>query len=186
MGRPKPELPFGNESMLERILRLVAPHVDDIIIAAGPGQHLPAGWNVVRDAAEGMGPVPALLAAMPRAAHEVAFVIACDTPLLQPALIGALVERCAGWDACVPVVDGLEMTTCAVYRPAAVLAAAAAAGPAPPRSLRKLLTPLRVRRVHEDELRPLDPGLLTFTSCNTPDEYQHALVLAGLAPSALD
>ena len=181
MGRPKATLPFGNETLLERVVRLVATQVDDIVLAAGPGQPVPAGWHVVRDATEGSGPVPALIGALAEVRHAAAFVVACDTPLLQPDLIGMLFELSAGWDACVPVVDGIEMTTCAVYRPDAVLAAARAAGSSPPSSLRGVLAQLRVRAVEADVLRRLDPHLLSFTPCNSPADYRHALALAGLA-----
>lgn len=181
MGRPKATLPFGNETLLERVVRLVAPHVDDIVLAAGPGQQVPAGFDVVRDASEGLGPVPALIGALSRVRHASAFVVACDTPLLQPAIIATLFELSAGWDACVPVVDGVEMTTCAVYRPDAVLAASRTGGASPPSSLRGVLAQLRVRTVDTDVLRRLDPDLLSFTPCNSPAEYRRALELAGLA-----
>jgi molybdopterin-guanine dinucleotide biosynthesis protein A len=181
MGRPKATLPFGDETLLERVVRLVAPHVDDIVLAAAPRQQVPAGYDVVRDASEGAGPVPALIGALFHVRHAAAFVIACDTPLLQPAIITTLVELSAGWDACVPVVDGVEMTTCAVYRPDAVLAALRAGGPTPPSSLRGVLAKLKVRIVDTDVLRRVDPDLLSFTPCNSPAEYRRALQLAGLA-----
>jgi molybdenum cofactor guanylyltransferase len=181
MGRPKATLPFGGETLLERVLRLVAPHVDDLVLAAGPGQRVPQGWDVVRDTGEGLGPVPALIGALSQVRHATAFVVACDTPLLQPAMISTLVDLATDWDACVPVVDGVEMTTCAVYRPEAVLAAARTGGGAPPSSLRGVLARLRIRTVDADALRSVDPDLLSFTPCNTPTEYRHALELAGLA-----
>ncbi len=181
MGRSKATLPFGSETLLERVLRLVAPQVDDIVLAAGPGQQVPAGWDVVRDSGEGLGPVPALIGALSHVRHTAAFVVACDTPLLQPAIITTLFELSAGWDACVPVVDGVEMTTCAVYRPEAVLAASRTGGTSRPTSLRGVLAQLRVRAVDADAIRLPDPDLLSFTPCNTPDEYRRALRLAGLA-----
>jgi molybdopterin-guanine dinucleotide biosynthesis protein A len=181
MGRPKATLPFGNETLLERVVRLVAPQVDDIVLAAGPGQQVPAGWHVVRDAAGGLGPLPALIGALSQIRHASAFVVACDTPLLQPAIIATLFELSEGWDACVPVVDGVEMTTCAVYRAGAVLAAERAQGAGPSSSLRGLLARLEVRTVDGDVLRRLDPDLLSFTPCNSPDEYRRALELAGLS-----
>jgi molybdopterin-guanine dinucleotide biosynthesis protein A len=181
MGQAKATLPFGGETLLERILRLVAPHVDDVVLAAGVGQQVPAGWAVVRDGSHGLGPVPAVLGALSRVRRPATFVVACDTPLLQPLMIDRLVELAEGWDACVPVVDGVEMTTCAVYRADAVLAAVKGTTTAPPTSLRRLLAHLRVRAVDADVLRPVDPDLLSFTPCNTPEEYQRALELAGLA-----
>jgi molybdopterin-guanine dinucleotide biosynthesis protein A len=125
--------------------------------------------------------VPALIGALSHVRHPTAFVVACDTPLLQPDIIAALFDLSAGWDACVPIVDGVEMTTCAIYRPDAVLATARTGPPSEVSSLRAVLARLRVRTVEADALRLLDPDLLSFTPCNTPAEYRRALQLAGLA-----
>jgi molybdenum cofactor guanylyltransferase len=181
MGRAKADLPFGGETILERVLRLVAPHVDDVVLAAGRNQRVPAGWSVVRDASDRLGPVPALLGALPCVRHPATFVVACDTPLLQPFIIDRLVELAEGFDACVPVVGGVEMTTCAVYRADTVLTTVQNSGMPAPTSLRGLIGRLRARAIDADLLRAVDPGLLSFTPCNTPDEYQHALELAGRA-----
>ena len=60
------------------------------------------------------------------------------------------------------------MTTCAVYRPDAVLTAWRTGGASPPSSLRGVLAQLRVRSVDTDVLRRVDPDLLSFTPCNSP------------------
>jgi molybdopterin-guanine dinucleotide biosynthesis protein A len=181
MGRSKASLPFGGETLLERVLRIVAPQVDDVILAAAPAQSVPAGFGVVRDPGEGRGPLPALLRALPHVRHDCAFVVACDTPLLQPAIIAMLVRLSEGWEACVPLLEGVMMTTCAVYRPEAVLAAARREGDPFPSSLHGLVQKLRVRMVPPQQLREADPELLSFKPCNTPEEYRQALRLAGLA-----
>jgi molybdopterin-guanine dinucleotide biosynthesis protein A len=181
MGQSKASLPFGSETLLERVVRIVAPQVEDVILAAAPSQSVPAGFDVVRDAGEGMGPLPALLGALPHVRHDCAFVVACDTPLLQPAIIPMLVGLSEGWDACVPLLDGVMMTTCAVYRPEAVLAAARCKDASFPSSLHGLVERLRVRMVQSQELRLADPELLSFKPCNTPEEYRQALQSAGLA-----
>jgi len=181
MGRPKADLPFGPETLLERVIRLVSPDVDDIVLAAAPGQHLPHGFPVVTDSLADQGPLPALVGALAHVRRDLAFVVACDTPLLQPGVAALLVELCSDWDAAVPVIDGVEMTTCAVYRREAVLAAEKRREASSVSSLRRLLSQLRTRRVEPEMLRSADPALLSFTPCNSPEEYQRALVLAGLA-----
>jgi molybdopterin-guanine dinucleotide biosynthesis protein A len=180
MGRDKASLPFGRETLLERVVRLVRLVLDDVVVSAGDGQPVPAGCRVVRDPERGLGPVPALLQALGEVRHDRAFVVACDTPLLVPSLVSSLVDLSQGWDACVPVVEGVQMTTCAVYWAEAALRLGASAAPPGPRSLRALAAGLRTRFVPADELVAVDPGLRSFVPCNTPEEYRRALELADL------
>ncbi len=42
MGRDKAALPFGDESLLERVIRIVRPKVDELWLVAREGQALPA------------------------------------------------------------------------------------------------------------------------------------------------
>ena len=181
MGRDKASLPFGPETLLERVIRLVRAVVDEVVLAAGPGQVVPAGLPVVRDAGEGLGPLPALLGACSTALSEYVLLVACDAPLIQPALARLLLDRAKGRDACVPVVNGVLMTTCAVYRTSAVRASAGPLASAGDSSLRALVARIDALYLHEPTLREADPRLLSFLPCNTPEEYRHALTLTGLA-----
>ncbi len=181
MGRDKASLPFGPETLLERVIRIVHSVADEVVLAAGVDQVVPAGLPVVRDAREGLGPLPALLGACTDIDAGYVFLVACDTPLLQPVLVRLLVNRAHGWDACVPVVNDVAMTTCAVYRTSAVNTAAGPLLAAGGTSLRALLAGLRTRYLDESTLKEADPQLLSFVPCNTPEEYRHALALAGLA-----
>ena len=106
MGRDKASLPFGPETLLERVIRLVRSVVDEVVLAAGADQILPPGLPVVRDAGEGRGPLPALLSASAAVHGDHVFLVACDTPLLQPPLVRLLLDQARGWDACVPLIDG--------------------------------------------------------------------------------
>lgn len=181
MGRDKASLPFGPETLLERVVRVVRRDIDDVVVASGEEQPVPDGCRVVRDPEAGLGPVPALLRALREVRHDRVFVVACDTPLLQPGLAGALVELCTDWEAAVPVVGGVQMTTCAAYRAQAAIRLAASLAPSGPPSLRALAASLRTRFVAPEDLVGVDPFLRSFVPCNTPDEYRRALELAHLA-----
>lgn len=181
MGRDKALLPFGPETLLERVIRLSRSAVDEVVLAAGASQAVPGGIPVIRDARDGLGPLPALAGAASVVETDYMVLVACDTPLLQPALIRLLLDRAQGWDACVPIVGGVVMTTCAVYRTRAVKAAVGPLLLAGGTSLRSLLSSLRTLYLDEPTLRQADPQLLSFTPCNTPAEYAQSLALAGVA-----
>ena len=137
----------------------------------------------MRDPAEGLGPLAGIAAGLQAMTGTRAFVCACDMPLLRPALARRLLELSHGFDACVPVVDGFAVPTCAVYaRAAAPLACQLVAA----RELRPkaLLESVRTRFVTEGELRDVDPELLSFLDCDTEEGYQAALRAAGLVPKS--
>ena len=176
MGRDKLSLPFGDETLLERVIRIVRGVVPDVVLVAREGQHLPEGLDVpvVRDPAEGLGPLAGIAAGLSTLDAERAFVAAGDMPLLRPSLISSLLEFSVGYVACVPVVDGFAVPTCAVYRRdvADVAHALVAQRRLHPRFL---LDRVHTRYVHADELREADPALESFRDCNTPEHYAEAL-----------
>lgn len=182
MGHDKPSLPFGDETLLARVLRLVRETVPDVLLVAREGQELPGGLEAVRDPAEGLGPLAGIAAGLAAAGGERVFVAACDMPLLRPALVRRLLELSVGFDACVPVISGFPVPTCAVY--AKATAERARQRVAERRlSPRALLESVHTRWVEEEVLRSVDPDLASFLDCDTPEAYRAALAAAGLAGS---
>lgn len=179
MGRDKVSLPFGAETLVGRVARLVGEAVDEVVLVAREGQVLPGGLEAVRDPAEGLGPLAGIAAGLGAVRGERALVVACDMPLLRPAVVRRLLELSAGYDACVPVIDGFAMTTSAVYaRAVAPLATALVAE----RRLRPLflVEQVRTRYLGAGDFTDIDPDLESFRDCNTPERYADALRRAGL------
>jgi molybdenum cofactor guanylyltransferase len=182
MGRDKASLPFGGETLLARVVRLVREAADEVVVVAREGQALPDGFDrqAVRDPAEGFGPLAGIAVGLRHTAADRAFVIACDAPFLRPAVIGRLLELSHGYDAAVPLVGGHPMTLAAVYS-ASVAPVAEQLVTARELRVRGLLDRIRVRTVLPEELRDVDPALETFRTCHTPEDYAAALRDAGLS-----
>jgi len=180
MGQDKAGLPFGPETMIVRVLRLVGEVAGDVVVTAAAGQSVPAGCRVEWDRAADEGPLPGLLNAATGLDTDYVFVVACDSPLLQPRVLALLASLVEGWDGAVPVVGGRRIPTCAIYRRSALLDARAAFGPPRHRSLQSYLSGLRIRDVEEATVRTVDPALLSVRPCNTPEEYREALRQAGI------
>ena len=179
MGRDKAALPFGYETLISRVARLVGEVVGDVVLVARQGQVLPGGLEAVRDPAEGLGPLAGIAVGLEAVRGERAFVAACDMPLLRPAVVRRLLDLSEGYEAVVPLIDGFAMTTCAVYsRTTAALAAALVAE----RRLRPLFLVERVRTryVGGEHFTDIDPDLESFRDCNTPERYAEALDRAGI------
>lgn len=182
MGRDKASLAFGEETLVERVARLAGEVVDEVVLVAREGQELPGGLEAVRDPAEGLGPLAAIAVGLTAVRGDRAFVVACDMPLLRPAVVRRLLDLSAGYDACVPVIAGFAMTLCAVYaRTVAPRAAALVAA----RHLRPpfLVDQLRTRYLGAADFIDIDPDLETFHDCNTPERYADALRRARLGAS---
>ena len=121
MGRPKFLLPFGPELMLQRVVRLVGQSVGPVAVVAADGQalpELPAHVIIARDGRPDRGPLEAMAAGLRSVAGlaEVAFVAACDVPLLRPLLIRRVVELLGEHDATVPHVAGRDHPLLGAYR----------------------------------------------------------------------
>jgi molybdopterin-guanine dinucleotide biosynthesis protein A len=186
MGTDKAALPFGDETMLERIVRTVSDVVPEVWLVAREGQTLPPParglpFHIARDTAEGRGPLAGLVAGLAAMRAERAFVTACDTPLLRPRFIEHLFALAEGHTAAVPEVDGHVMTMSAVYSKRLLPAAENLLARDELRP-RLLLREPGVRVVPEDLLREVDPELDCLRDCNTPEAYREALQIAERDP----
>jgi molybdenum cofactor guanylyltransferase len=185
MGAAKALLPFGPETMLARVVRIVTEVATPVVIVAANGQLLPPlGTNavVVRDSQPDCGPLEGIASGLRRLTSlDAIFITGCDTPLLRPAFIRRLAEMLdQHHDAAVPVIDHLPQPLAGVYRPT-VLAEVETMLSAGERRLIDLLDRIRVRRINAEELRDSDPELWSLRNLNTPADYQAALAVAGLA-----
>jgi molybdenum cofactor guanylyltransferase len=180
MGRPKAWLPFGRETLLQRVVNILGSVADPVLVVASPGQNLPTlpkSVEIIHDPIAHRGPLQGLatgLAALPERV-EFAYASATDAPFLRPEWVRRLEETIGTNDLVIPHVGGYSHPLAALYRRATVLAA-----------IRELLATNRMRPVFlvdavktrvilEEELRDIDPELSTLRNLNTPEDYQQAL-----------
>jgi len=178
MGSSKALLPFGNETMLQRVVRLLSDVVQPIAVVAAVDQELPslpANVIVTRDEREGRGPLEGLragLKALPSDV-EVAYVTSCDVPLLVPGFVRQLLGLAAGYDVTVMEIDGFTHPLSAVYRrstlrPIEELLAQDRLRPV------FLFDAVKTRKVQPREMTS-DPELRTLRNLNTREDYEKAL-----------
>jgi molybdopterin-guanine dinucleotide biosynthesis protein A len=177
MGRDKASLPFGDETLLQRVIRIVSASVADVVVVARAGQDLPAlprDVRIVRDELDDRGPLGGLGPGLRASRAEAVFATGCDAPFLGPALVDLLFERLGEGDAAVAETDGRPHPLCAVYRTriASVVDRLVADDRLRASDLAGLVPTVRVT---EDELRAVDPDLASFVNCNTPEAYAAAL-----------
>jgi molybdenum cofactor guanylyltransferase len=184
MGVPKATLPFGPETMLQRVVRLLGTVVEPIVVVAAREQalpELPDDIIVTRDEREARGPLEGLragLRALPDSAG-IAYVTSCDVPLLVPGFVERMVALLGDHDIAVMEIDGFPHPLSAVYRRGTLpqvesLLAADRLRPV------FLFDAVRTRRVLPAEMVPVDPELRTLRNLNTREDYLAALADAGL------
>jgi molybdenum cofactor guanylyltransferase len=185
MGRPKAWLPFGDERMLERVVRLAGAVARPIVVVAAADQVLPelgVDVAVVRDPVPGRGPLQGLAAGLGALADSVELVYATanDVPFLEPRWIGRLVELSDGYDLVIPFVGGYHHPLAALYRRHTVLPAIEGLLSEDRLRLSILVDAVKTRVVDESEMRTVDPELQTLRNLNSPEDYARALADAGL------
>lgn len=185
MGRPKALLPFGRETLLQRVVRVLSEVVDPIVVVAAADQELPSlpeAVRIVRDVQEYAGPLAAMGRGLAVLAEDVAaaYVSACDTPLLRAAFVRAIVDALGECDAAVPSGVGLYQPLAGVYRTclAPQIETLVAKGQLRPLHL---IESVRTRAIPLDDLRGVDGALDSLRNVNTMVEYRAALRDAGIS-----
>ena len=183
MGSSKALLPFGSETMLQRVVRLLGEVVSPMVVVAATDQELPALPHdviVARDEHEARGPLEGLRAGLKALPPDVerAYVTSCDVPLLVPNFVRQMLDLARDYDVAVMEIDGFTHPLSAVYRRATLpfvddLLAQDRLRPV------FLFEAVNTRRVRPDEMTA-DPELRTLRNLNTREDYERALLEAGL------
>ena len=183
MGRDKALLPFGRETMLQRVVRTVSETTDRVIVVARQDQAISVdepkgsslhGCEIVFDPIGDLGPLAGIAHGLRSTATDLNFLVACDLPLLRPAVIHRLIELTDTFDACVPVDGDHVMVLCGIYRKTLADAATTLINTGQRRA-RALLEHAHTKRVDAAVFRDIDPELESFLSCDTPAAYEEAL-----------
>ncbi|MFL5340668.1 MAG: molybdenum cofactor guanylyltransferase [Gemmataceae bacterium] len=178
MGRPKAWLPFGDELMLPRVVRILGEVVSPLVVVAAPGQDVPAlprDVAIVRDPEEGRGPLQGLAAGLEalRGQTDAAYLSSCDVPFLKSAFVRRLIDLLGDHSICVPHVGDFHHPLAAVYRVDVL--------PIVTRLLAEnrlrpvfLFDAVPTRVVTAAELADVDPTFQSLRNLNTPAEYEAA------------
>ncbi len=184
IGGDKPSLEVGRQTLVRHAVDALRLAGLDVALVLRPDQPVPLTSHtvaVIRDEVEDAGPLGGLHALLRWLPAEWALVAACDQPFLVPELLGGLLAEprddrdvVIGRPAdLVEPLPGLYRRTC---RPA--VEGALTRGE---RSLRELLSSLRVRAVPAKTLRRWDPQLLSYLNVNTPADLARARALIASA-----
>jgi molybdopterin-guanine dinucleotide biosynthesis protein A len=188
MGQTKallPTPPWGQPLLRHMLLRLQPLPFDRVILVTNDPQfatlaELDRPVQIVADAYPGCGALGGLASGL-QACTEWAICLACDMPLVNAQVLAyqcSLLQHPSSgansdWDAVAPIIDELAQPFHAIYH-RRVLPAIEACLQRGQLQVAGFLSQVRTRWVTVDEIRPLDPDLLSITNVNTPEEWQAA------------
>ncbi len=110
MGRPKAFLPYAGKTLIEyRFDSMKAIFSQVVLVANAPDDYAHITDDVVKDIIPQRGPLVGILSALLVAEFDHTFVIACDMPLVDNALIQEMAAARTGTDVLVAAhEDGIE------------------------------------------------------------------------------
>lgn len=176
MGQDKACLMYEGMTFLEHTVVTMMTLTSCVIVVADQSNKyaLPCG-RVIADVYPDCGPVGGILTGLTQAGEGLHYVVACDMPLLNPAVLTLLMKAdVAGIDAIVPEFGGQVHPLCGLYRHTAVpklLKFLEEGG----RSAQDALNILYTKKVGEGVLKRIDPCSRSLTNVNTPEEYEQFL-----------
>ena len=182
LGRDKALEPFGGEPLISRVIGRLATLANETVVVVNSEARaaelpLPTGAKTAVDIYPDSGSLGGIFTGLTAASNEWGFVVACDMPFLNAALIEHILSLRQGHDAVVPMLDGYPEPTHSAYSKECL-----------PHIQRRLesgqlriarfFDDVRVRYVQDDEVDALDADRLSFFNVNTPDDLARALSLA--------
>jgi molybdopterin-guanine dinucleotide biosynthesis protein A len=166
----------GGPTLIEQVVDRLRPFGPLLLVTNTPDAYAFLGLPMVPDALPGTGALGGLYSGLAAAEAGANFVVACDMPALQPALLRYMADQPRAYDVLIPrwtepgrakpVLETLH----AIYS-RACLPAIRAHLDAGDLRLISFLPDVRVRYLDEPELRAVDPDLGSFRNVNTPEEW---------------
>lgn len=175
MGENKALLAVAGVRLIDRVVASLRPLTDEIILISNDAEtYADLGLSVVADLEPGRGPLMGLYSGLSACTRELAFLLACDMPFVNTALLRRMAAAATDYDIVIPqTTDGLHPLH-AVYRRSTCLPAIELALAAGERRMISFHRTMRVRVISEAEVALLDPAGIALMNVNTPDELARA------------
>ena len=116
MGFPKHQLVVDGRRVLNVLHERLAPLFVETLIVGQDIEDLPTGTRLVEDLYNIRAALVGIHAGLTASTTDLTFVVACDMPLVEPALVEYLLNQTHGFDVVVPIVRGYHEPLCAAYR----------------------------------------------------------------------
>lgn len=177
-GRPKALLELGGRRIVDRVIDAVAPSVSDLLLVTNtPDLYAFLGLPMVGDVHPDGGSLGGIYSGLKAATGDAAFTVACDMPFLHRDVVRLVVERAGLGEVVIPRVGDRLETLHAVYAKSCLphIEERLVAGRL---KIVGFFDRVRVVEIPEAEIACYRDPAVVFMNVNTPDELEHARVLA--------
>ncbi|MCS4538242.1 MAG: molybdenum cofactor guanylyltransferase [Thaumarchaeota archaeon] len=189
MGENKALMMLNGKTMLEHIVEAIRKITGEIVLVIGFDQDMDAkaliskNIPIIKDILDVKSPLIGILTGTKFLSAEYVSVHPCDTPLIEPSLMGYLFKRAEGHEAAIAITkDGRLQPLNSVYKSSAVHRACDESLNRGETKCKQMIQHLEdVVYVKEDELTRFDPLLRTYININTRQEFQELRLLLGKA-----
>jgi len=177
-GATKALLQVGGRTILDTLAATLSGRFAEILLVAKEPEAFQvlqpgAPWRLVLDDSPARSSLTGIGTALKHARTDHVFITACDTPLLRPALLSALLEHLRPEDDVVLPLkpDGYFEPLCAVYSRRCLPHIEAQLQREDYKIIR-FFDKVRVSPLPVETLLQADPDLVTFRNANTPEELE--------------
>ena len=180
-GSEKATAQFGNCPMIAHVVSVLSLVADDIVVAVAPGRSsyytkiVDKDIRVVEDRHTDQGPIRGLVTALEASHEDYVIVSPCDTPLLRKEVCELIIARGRDRDGAVPRIGGFFEPLHAVYRREPCLQAFARVIEEGDMRPKEAYGELDLATVGEEELRTVDPDLISFINVNSEEALVKAI-----------
>lgn len=174
MGRDKALLELDGRPLIQIVVERMMTVCTEVLIVSGDvAPYTGFGVPVVQDYFPDVGVLGGLHAGLDAASHELGLTVGCDMPFLKPEVVRAFAGWAQGFDVALLRRGEYVEPLHAAYRRTCLptIERAIRAGK---RRIISFFPEVRVRYVTPEEVRALDPALISFRNVNTPEEWEAA------------
>ena len=169
MGFAKHRLSIDGWDVLTMLHANLGPLFSETVAVGNDIDGLPPEIRIAEDRYAIRSPLVGIHAGLAEAARDLAFVVACDMPYVEPSLVEYLLSRSEDFDVVVPIVRGYYEPLCAVYRKTCLQAIEDLID----RGVLKvseLYSLVDIHEVCEKQIQQHDPELRSFVNLNAQAE----------------
>lgn len=181
IGGDKPFTEMGGMKLISYVLEAASKVSDEIIVVVGADrvkrfETLLPDVHIAMDIASGIGPLMGVYSGLSRLRSEHALALPCDTPFISVAVLRYMIGKAEGVDAAIPRwPNGYLEPLHSVYKVSAALRGCEEAIREGGSRIHSMIERLdRTAYVPIEELRRLDPDLLTFFNINSVEDLERA------------
>lgn len=174
-GKNKALIQIDGKSIIERLLDIFHELFHEIILVTNqPDEYLKWDIAIVTDIFTVRSSLTGIHAGLFYSRSPYAFITACDTPFLKKELIELLISYIeSDKDLIIPETSVGFEPLCAIYSTRCLHKIEQQIS-RESYKIRDFYSKIRVKKIHEFQLRQKDPELVSFFNINTPEDLQKA------------